>query len=179
MVSDLIVLDRMCEKQNDIRMARLPDNLISARKVKRDGEVTIGVDAGSADRIMRMELGVQEYGACLIIYNREQFEAAKAELEAVKPWSTLKEMFPGEFSGALPGSIESKWAAEKQVDPAAPGARMHTTKVVSDPMAQAVKDAADLDVEDREYMSGSAFPGHIAPIRISDWPENCVECSLS
>jgi hypothetical protein len=172
--SDLIVLDKMCELDKDIRMAKLPDNFVNCRRVKAGGHLTIGVDDSCASILMNMALGAKDYGAALIIYKREHFDEIKTELkngiplphfgdpclcgkvtegctldretlynrvielqgklEAVKPKSTLKEMFPGEFSGALPGSIESKWAAEKntltpeqvkQFDPAYPGARMH------------------------------------------------------
>ncbi len=172
--SDLIVLDKMCERDKDIRMAKLPDNFVNCRRVKAGGHLTIGVDDSCASILMNMALGAKDYGAALIIYKREHFDEIKTELkngiplphlgdpclcgkvtegctldretlynrvielqgkllEAVKPKSTLNEMFPGEFSGALPGSIESKWAAEKntltpeqakEFDPKLPGARV-------------------------------------------------------
>jgi hypothetical protein len=79
--SDLIVLDKMCERGRDIRMARLPENYINCRRVKAGGQVTIGVDDASAGILMNMALGDTSYGAALIIFRRDQFEEIKAELK--------------------------------------------------------------------------------------------------
>lgn len=76
------VLKEMGERNMDIRMSRCVDNLVNVRKVKAGGHVTIGVDTAVADILMGFALGVNKHNAVFLVFDTDQFNQVKAELEA-------------------------------------------------------------------------------------------------
>jgi hypothetical protein len=76
------VLKEMGERNLDIRMSRCADNLVNIRKVRAGGEVTIGVDDTTRQIMMEYALGSKKHNAVFLVFNNEQFNQVKAELEA-------------------------------------------------------------------------------------------------
>lgn len=76
------VLKEMGERNMDIRMSRCADNLVNIRKVRAGGQVTIGVDDEVRRIMMEFALGRKTHNAVFLVFNNEQFNQIKAELEA-------------------------------------------------------------------------------------------------
>ena len=76
------ILKEMGERGMDIRMSRCADNLINVRKVRACGQVTIGVDDSTRQTMTEYALGSKQYNAVFLVFNNEQFNQVKAELEA-------------------------------------------------------------------------------------------------
>ena len=85
-VSIFDVLKTMCNRNMDVRVCYLPENFVNAKKVKAGGHVTIGVDAGTVDRLMLMALDatrdekIKTFGMFLMI-DVSGYDLVKSELE--------------------------------------------------------------------------------------------------
>lgn len=64
----------------DIRMSKASDNLVSVRKAKGGGHITLGVDEGTCRDIMNFALGINTHNAVLLVFNMAQFDQIRKEL---------------------------------------------------------------------------------------------------
>jgi hypothetical protein len=74
MINNFDVLKRMSADNRDIRMA--PSNLLRANYTKAGTQVTMGVEGNVVGGLLNGNLV-----ACLLLWDREQFNATKAQLE--------------------------------------------------------------------------------------------------
>ncbi len=73
-VNNFDVLKRMCADNKDIRMGT---DVLNMKAVKAGSQITMGIAGNVLAKVMFGELN-----ACLILFDKKQFEQTKATMEA-------------------------------------------------------------------------------------------------
>lgn len=83
-IDNFDVLSKMCDKDLNIKLFSLDDNLVSSSTGKNGwGKITIAVDNVTIEELNRdMTIGKNTIAGKLLIFSIEDFEKTKKEMEA-------------------------------------------------------------------------------------------------